>query len=123
MSLLFAVGAVVFWPALTTPFFLDDYLHWAMVEGRFPAPRGPFSLYDFVADDDRQALLDRGFLPWWTDPRITLRFFRPLSSALLYYEHKWLDAWPFVMHLHSFAWWALAVLAARALFRRYLPTR
>ncbi len=123
MCLLVATGAVVFWPALTTPFFLDDYLHSAMVAGRFPVNRGPFDLYDFVGDDDRQALFDRGFLPWWTDPRLTLRFFRPLSSALLFYEHRWIGEWPQVMHLHSFAWWVLAVLAARALFRRTVPPR
>jgi hypothetical protein len=114
---------VVFWPALTTPFFLDDYLQSAMVHGRFPSVRGPFALYDFVADDDRSALFDRGFLPWWTDTHITLRFLRPLSSALLFYEHRWLDDWPLVMHLHSFAWWIAAVLAARLLFKSTVAPR
>ena len=116
MCVLVAVGVLVYWPALTTRFFLDDYLHEAMVHGRFPAERGPFDLYDFVGDDDRQALFDRGFLPWWTDPHVALRFLRPLSSALLFYTHLWLAPWPILMHLHFFAWWVVAVLAARDLF-------
>jgi hypothetical protein len=123
MTLLVVAGVVVFWPALTTPFFLDDYLQSAMVHGRFPVVRGPFSLYDFVGDDDRAALFAQGFLPWWTDTRITLRFLRPLSSALLYYEHTWFDAWPGLMHLHSFAWWIAAVFAARAFFKRLVSPR
>jgi hypothetical protein len=123
MTLLVAAGAVVFWPAVRTPFFLDDYLHSAMVHGRFPAVRGPFALYDFVGDDDRAALFSRGFLPWWTDTHITLRFLRPLSSALLYYEHEWLEPWPLVMHLHSFAWWIAAVFAARAFFKSVITPK
>ena len=118
MTLLMVAGVIVFWPAITTPLFLDDYLHSAMVHGRFPGVRGPFSLYDFVGDDDRAALFARGFLPWWTDTHITLRFLRPLSSALLYCEHRWIGSWPLVMHIHSFAWWAAAVFAARAFFKR-----
>ena len=123
MALLVGVGAVLFWPALTTSFFLDDYLQSAMVHGRFPGIRGPFALYDFVADDNRQALFEHGFLPWWTDPALTLRFLRPLSSALLFYEHTFIGAHPFVMHLHSFAWWVAAVFAARSFFRRCVTPR
>jgi len=123
MPLLVAFGAVVYWPGLTTGFFLDDYLHSAMVHGRFPGIRGPFTLYDFVSDDNRAALLARGFLPWWADAHVTLRFLRPLASALLFYEHRWLDAWPVVMHVHSFAWWVAAVFVARALFRTVVAPR
>lgn len=94
-----------------------------MVEGTFPARRGVLDLYDFVDDGDRVALLARGLLPWWTDPRLTIRFFRPLSSALLYLDHRLFSHAALPMHLHSLAWWAAAVLAARALFRRALPER
>jgi hypothetical protein len=118
MALLVALGGVVFWPALTTPFFLDDHIHSAMVSGRFPAARGMFDLYDFVADDNRRALAEAGFLPWWTDRHLTLRFFRPLSSLLLYWEHRYLEPYPFLLHVHSFGWWVASVFAARAFFRR-----
>ncbi len=123
MVLLVALGGVIFWPALTTPFFLDDHVHSAMVFGRFPAARGAFDLYDFVGDDNRSALAEAGFLPWWTDGHLTLRFFRPLSSLLLYWEHRYFEAYPFLLHLHSFAWWVVAVFAARAFFKRCITER
>lgn len=120
---LLLLGAVVYLPALRSPFLFDDYLHASMVDGTFPAPRSPFDLYDFVADTDRAALLAQGILPWWSDPRLVIRFFRPLSSALLWADHRLLGNHPFLLHLHSFAWWAAALLAVRALFKLSLPPR
>ena len=75
-------GAVLFSPCLRTPYLLDDYMHAAMVEGRLGITRGPFGLYDFVNDADRATLQHRGVLPWWADPQLKIRFFRPLPSAL-----------------------------------------
>jgi hypothetical protein len=116
-----ALLAVV--PAVATPFFLDDYLHAAMVEGTFPVARSPFDLYDFVDDGDRGAMIDHGLLPWWTHPKLTIRFFRPLSSALLWADHKIFGAHALPMHVHSLAWWIAAIVGARALFRRWFPPR
>ena len=123
LLLLLLVGAFLFSPAIVAPLFLDDYLQGAMVEGTFPATRSPFDLYAFVDDGDRAALSDRGLLPWWTDSRLTIRFFRPLSSGLLWIDHRVLSHAPFPMHLHSLAWWVAAVLAARLLFKRLLAPR
>lgn len=123
LALLLLVGAVVYLPALRSPFLLDDYLHASMIDGTFPVPRGPFDLYDFVNDADRAILVDRGMLPWWSHPRLVIRFFRPLSSALLWADHRLLGNAPFPLHVHSFAWWAAATLAARALFRRHFSPR
>ena len=122
-------GAIVFSPALRSAYLLDDYLHASMVAGAYPAPRGPSDLYNFVSDADRPILVERGMLPWWSDPRLTIHFFRPLSSALVWAEHRALGPLDggrlgtLLLHLHSFAWWAAVVLAARALFRRFLARR
>lgn len=123
VAALLGLGALTFLPAIGTPFLLDDYMHTAMIEGTFCAPRGPFDLYDFVGDRDRHVLLDRGQLPWWTHPELKIRFFRPLSSALRWSEQRLFGARPLLFHIHSFAWWAAAVLAARALFRSLLRPR
>jgi hypothetical protein len=119
----FVLGILVFLPALLSPFLLDDYLHLAMVGGTFPVHRGPLDLYDFVSDADRAQLLSRGILPWWTHPQLTIRFFRPLSSALLWANHRLFGTHAALLHLHSFLWWAAAVLAARALFKRSFSPR
>src|ERR1700679_1853792 len=121
VALLVLLGAIVFNPAIRAPLFLDDYFQTSMIEGTYPVARSPFELYDFVGDADRAVLMERGLLPWWSHPRITVRFFRPLSSALLYADHRLFGLHPLLFHLHSFAWWVVAALGARALFRRAFP--
>ncbi len=116
-------GVLTHLPALGTPFLLDDYLHISMLEGTFPAARGPFDLYDFVNDTDRPVLLERGILPWWSSPKLKIRFFRPLSSALMWAEHGVFGNRSLPLHLHSLLWWASAVVAARSLFRRTFSPR
>ncbi len=123
LALVLLLGVIVFLPALRTPFLLDDYLQASMIEGTFPGKRGPFDLYDFINDGDRQSLIERGMLPWWAHPELQIRFFRPLASVLRWAEHQALGGVPLAMHLHSFAWWAAMVLGARALFLRALAPR
>lgn len=123
LAAILGLGALVFLPALRTPFFLDDYLHRAMMSGTFPGRHGPFELYDFVTDENRAEMLARGVLPWWTDPGIRIRFLRPLASALVWADHRVFGEQPLPMHLHSFVWWTLVVLAAHALYRRILRGR
>jgi hypothetical protein len=117
-----ALGVLLFLPGITCPLLLDDYLHTAMIRGTFPARRGPFDLYNFIDDSVRRAFFEQGGLPWWASPNIKLKFFRPLSSALLFFDHTYLER-PLLMHLHSLLWWVAVVLAARALFRRLFPER
>jgi len=121
--LLIAVAIVLHFPSLRTGFLLDDYLHAAMIDGRFPGERASWDLYNFVDDGNRRALLDAGLLPWWTHPELLIHFFRPLSSALITVDHAVFGAAPLPMHLHSLAWWIAMVLGARAVFRRVLAPR
>lgn len=122
LAFLFLVGVVVYQPAIRTPLYLDDFNQAAMVRGTYPAPRGPLDLYNFVNAADRRALLARGVLPWWTDPSLRVRFLRPLSSGLLWLDYRLFGQAPLPPHLHSFVWWAAAVLAAHGLFRRLIPS-
>jgi len=117
LGCLLFVGVMVYLPALRTPFLLDDYLHASMIEGTFPVRRGPFDLYNFVNDADRPILIERGMLPWWSHPHLLIHFFRPLSSALIWGEHRLFGNNPIPLHVHSLLWWFAALLAARTLFR------
>ena len=81
LALVFLLGCAVFAPAVKSSYLLDDFMHASMVSGRAGMHRGPFELYDFVNDADRAFMLERGLLPWWSHPRLTIRFWRPLSSA------------------------------------------
>lgn len=123
VALLVLAGLVVFLPAVRAPRYLDDYFQTSMIEGTFPSPRKAWDLYNLCGDADRPLLIDRGLLPWWSHPRLAVRFLRPLSSVLLFANHRIFGNRPLLFHLHSFAWWVAAVLAARALFRRTLGSR
>lgn len=120
---LFGVGVVVFLPAIRAPLLLDDVNQAAMARGTYPAPRGPLDLYDFVGPADRRALLDRGVLPWWSDPEIKVRFWRPLSSALLWTEYRSFGGRALPGHLLSLGWWLGATIAALTLFCRLFARR
>jgi hypothetical protein len=120
---LLLAGIVVYLPPLRSNYLLDDYLHAAMIEGTFPGHRSPLDLYNFVDERERPLMYERGMLPWWSDPRIRIRFLRPLPSALRWAEQHVFGRAPLPPHVHSFAWWAAAVLAARRLFRRLVPAR
>lgn len=123
IGLVLLAGAAVFHPALRSLYLLDDYLHSSMIHGTFVVPRHPLDLYNFVDDSDRALLRERGLLPWWSDPELTIRFFRPLSSGLRWAEHRLFGDRPLPGHLHSFLWWIASVLAARGLFRRSFAPR
>src|SRR5215510_1555900 len=110
-------GAFANRAALRGPLALDDFAQRAMAEGKLTPGRGPFNLYDFVADDNRAALMDRGAIPWWSDPRLVIRFLRPLPSVFVWLDHRLFGYSTFAPHLLSFLWWAAAVLAAHALYR------
>src|SRR5450631_2388562 len=112
-----AAGGALNSAALRATFALDDFAQRAMIEGKLTPHRGPINLYDLVADDKRAALLDRGVIPWWSDPHLTIRFLRPLSSLLLWVDHRLFGNEPFGPHVMSFIWWAAAVLAAHVLYR------
>jgi hypothetical protein len=118
-----ALAVLVHLPALAAPFLLDDIAQTSMAEGRYVAPRSAIDLYDYIDDQDRPALLDRGIIPWWTDPALVVRFFRPLSSVLLWADHHVFGPHPLWHHLHSLGWWAVATLGVHTLLRRVLRSR
>src|SRR5262245_39501683 len=116
-------GAFANRAALRGPLALDDFAQRAMIEGKLTPGRGPFNLYDFIADDNRAALLDRGVIPWWSDPQLRIRFLRPLPSAFVWLDHRLFGYGTLAPHLLSLFWWLAAVLAASALYRTAIGSR
>jgi hypothetical protein len=118
------VGIVfVHLPALRAPLILDDYAHMAMVDGEYVGHRGPLGLYDFIDDTNRAAAVDLGVIPWWTTPDFVVRFFRPLSSGLLWLDYRIFGHSGFMTHLHTLVWWAAGALAVHWLLRRAFSPR
>jgi hypothetical protein len=111
-------------PAILTPFAIDDFAHIAMANGDYPSAHArPFGMYDFIDDSNRSALVERGILPWWTHPNLVCRFFRPLSSLLLFADYRLFGQNAILGHAHSLAWWALASAAVYALLKQSLAQR
>ena len=119
-----AFAVTVHLPALWAPLMLDDHAQRAMVQGRYPLYSGsPFDLYDFISEANRSQLLEQGIIPWWTQPGLVVRFFRPLSSALVWVDNRVFGGLTVEEHVHSFLWWAAASAGVHALFRRAFSAR
>jgi hypothetical protein len=111
------------WPSLASGFRSDDYVQSAMVRGAFPVPRSALDLFDFASgtQDEYRRLTDFGYLPWWTNPQLRLRMWRPLSSALMALDFKLFGTQAGAMHWHSLGWLVVLLLAAAWLLSRTLP--
>jgi hypothetical protein len=120
-AIVLAVG--VHLPALFAPLLFDDFAQAAMAEGRFQPSRGPFDFYDYIDAKDRDDLLASGDLPWWSDRQLTVRFLRPLASALRWADYRLFGQRVAWHHLHSLLWWGLAVAGVHALLRRSFARR
>jgi hypothetical protein len=123
MQVALMVAVAVHLLGLRAPLILDDYAQRAMASGRVTPSRGPLDLYDYIDDRDRSFLFDCGAIPWWTSPRLTVRFLRPLSSALVWFDQHAFGYEPYYAHVHSLLWWGLGVAAALLLFRRSMKAR
>lgn len=115
-------GTWMRWPALFAGFHTDDSVQIAMLRGDFPAKRHFWDLFRFadVARDGR-ALVDFGYLPWWTEHNLRLAMFRPLSSALIAFDYAAFGTNAVLYHAHSLLWWALLMGAAALLLHKVLP--
>lgn len=117
------LGVLLVLPSLRAGFFADDFLQIAALEGWSANPAGPFDLYSFVPRDAAVAeqLHARGALPWFSAPNLELCFWRPLSSALMRFDHALFGRWAPPYHAHSLLWYAALLIVAAALLRRLAP--
>jgi hypothetical protein len=110
-------------PSLTLGLCADDWLQLLVARGLHPfagLPASRLDLFSFVGHDPRDTLLqmNAGVLPWWTDPAVKLAFWRPLSSLTHLADWSWWPQSPLAMHAQSLAWFALALFAVAAFYRR-----
>ncbi len=119
----FVVAVLLALPSLTAPLLQDDVVHRGMLLGKAPGVHwSPFELYDFVGGPTRPAslMIDRGLLPWFTDDGLTLRFFRPLSSATLAIDERLFGERIWLSRLHSLLWFLAILWLVGVLHRRFL---
>jgi hypothetical protein len=117
-------GVLLAAPSLTTGLCADDWYHQLRAVGPALPGMAPRSLDLFTFADGNpahaRALADVGVFPWWADPEVKLAFFRPLTALTHDADHALWPHSPLLMHAHSLFWFALALVAAGAVFRRFL---
>jgi len=110
------------WPLLHSGFYMDDFLHLEMLEGRYPLPRHALNLFSFTEGrQENDVLRSAGFLPWWSHPEVKLALFRPFASALIGLDHSLFGHDAFAFHLHTLLWWTCLIVSFAAVLRELLP--
>jgi hypothetical protein len=99
-------------PGLRVGALLDDWFHGYDAHAQAPWSDRVLGLYEFFHANEVGLARAEGMLPWWSDDRLSIAFFRPLSSLFVSLDHLLLDGAGFWSHVHSAAWYALCVLAA-----------
>jgi hypothetical protein len=126
VGILAAAAAVLLsFPSIRSGWYLDDLVHRAQfleVGPMTDSANMTQRMYDFLSGVPEEILAykDLGFLPWWADDRIKIRFWRPLSSFTHVIDY---ELWPdsaALMHLHSVFWLFCLVLAVASLYRRLI---
>lgn len=119
------VAALASIPSSFAGFSSDDLSHRLLLEGALPGYRvGWLGLYDFTSPSmPTAALIERGLLPWFTQPELSLRFLRPISSFSLALDHAGFGRNALAAHLHSALWMLGLSFVAGQLYRRWLSAR
>jgi len=102
----------------------DDYIHIGTLDGVIQDfGSAPFDLYEFYdgSPERWQRQIERGPLPWFADPTLKLKFFRPLSSGLLALDHRLFGHRTWGYRIDATLWFVLLVIAYGLWVRRIIP--
>jgi hypothetical protein len=114
-------------PCLATGLALDDYvlaLKSEPVTRMAALPSEPLALFTFTTGDparNAQLMDEAALLPWWSEPAHLNAFFRPLSAITHVLDFRAWPGSPWLMHLHSLAWYALLILVLAFVYRTLEP--
>lgn len=107
---------------------VDDHFHRLILQhpGELEAiPTNGFDIFKFVPREgpERARMFEVGVLPWWTSPRFTIAFYRPVSALFHRLDYA---LWPdsvVTMHIQSQLWLCLLIGCALALYKKLLSGR
>ena len=123
------LGCLATLPAASSGLIADDYFHSLILNnpgGLRGVPRGGLEslfIWSSGAPEDTYELMDQGLVPWWSNPRMRMAYFRPISAATHVLDHlAWPDS-PALMHLHSTLWFGLALALVWVVYRRLIGSR
>lgn len=123
--LIAAIGTVLTLPSLRAGLLFDDY-HVKLLMANSDSPlrllNSPLDMFRLLDGNPVQnkALMDYGFLPWWTDEAVKAAFWRPVASVTHWADYLlWPDS-PAMMHLQSVLWYAMLAGAVTLLYQRIM---
>jgi hypothetical protein len=102
----------------------DDYIHLGTLDGVIQDyGSSPFQLYQFYdgSTERWQRQIENGPLPWFADPKLKFRFFRPLSSGLLALDYALFGHRTWGYRIDATLWFVLLVVAYGLWVRRIIP--
>lgn len=122
--ILVLAGAVLLLPSVFTGLSADDYFLSAIMLQRHSIPDLPDSPLDaFVflqnKNNGRQQWLERGFLPWWTNPQTRIAFWRPLSALTHWLDFSIFPDAPWLMHVHNLIWYGALCMLVLVFYQRF----
>jgi hypothetical protein len=115
------LGLALGLPAIGRSRLLDDHVLERAASGASELiPRASaLDLFQFASGDlaRNHELMSRGvLLPWWTDPALKIRFFRPLSSLTHWLDFSLFGGRPQLSYVHSLLWLVLLVALVARLY-------
>ena len=130
LALILALACTL--PGLGLPLMLDDWFHHAVLEawaGRssppiepyfhgWAHPTGQLSLFSFFRGEAGNAAhIASGKLPWWTEPDLSIRFLRPLSTLSHVIDQALFGRSPFGPHVVSLGWYLALIAVVSRVYR------
>jgi hypothetical protein len=117
------LGMALVAPSLTAGMVSDDY-YIGTLGRHMDTPSGSirdaWDLFHFAdgIPEHNLALIDKGWVPWWTDLALRWRFMRPLSALTHLIDFTlWPDS-PVWMHVQSILWFGLLIWVVARFYRR-----
>jgi hypothetical protein len=122
--ILVLVGAVLLLPSVFTGLAADDYFLSSIMLQRHivpDLPESPFDAFVFLQheDSDMRQWIERGILPWWTNPQIRIAFWRPLSAVTHWLDFSIFPDAPWLMHVHNLIWYGALCMIVLVFYRRF----
>lgn len=117
--LLVLLGVLCHAPALGWEFLADDHGHELILSGAVEHESlRPWALYDFGTLAEQLHQRDSlGTFPYWTPDAWRVKFLRPVSSLVRWFEHVVTGGSAVGTHAFGLLWWGLLLVLAHRFFR------
>ncbi|HMA94777.1 MAG TPA: hypothetical protein VKP30_18935, partial [Polyangiaceae bacterium] len=104
-------------PTLRDGFSMDDFLLLQALGKPGNGAQAWYDLYNFIPKLAPESILG-GTAPWWSAPSLQMHLVRPLTSALLAFDHFLFGTWAVGYRAHSLLWFGLLLVLVRHLYLR-----